>query len=100
MPNRTIQRGAATASPIAVSRIGQRRQVVIPKVIFDKLGLAEGDFVEVSADKGRVSMKLKKLTEADDVLTPAEEKKVRRGEAQLKQGESKPWRMIRDALAP
>ena len=99
MPNRAIDHGTPTANPIAVSRIGQRRQVVIPKAIFDKLGLAEGDLVEVSADRGRVSMKPKKLMEADNVLTPAEEKKVRRGEAQLKRGESKPRRVIRDALA-
>ena len=59
MPRRTIQRRTVTTSAIAVSRIGQRRQVVIPKVIFDELGLEEGDFVEVSAAKGLLSMKPK-----------------------------------------
>ena len=92
MANRTI------ASLIAVSRIGQRRRVVIPKAIFDELGLEKGDLVEMSAAKGLVSMKPKKLSDADDVLTPSEERKVRRGEAQLKRGESKPWRMVKDAL--
>jgi hypothetical protein len=33
-----------------------------------------------------------------DTLTAAEAKIVRRGEAQLKRGESKPWREVKDAL--
>ena len=46
MPSRTIQR-EGTAREAAVSRIGQRREVVIPKTIFDELHLAEGDSVVV-----------------------------------------------------
>ena len=34
----------------------------------------------------------------DDSLTPAEAKAVRRGEAQLKRGQSKPWRAVKHAL--
>jgi hypothetical protein len=34
-----------------------------------------------------------------DTLTPAEAKIVRRREAQLKRGESKPWREVKDALS-
>jgi AbrB family looped-hinge helix DNA binding protein len=82
----------------AVSRIGQRRQVVIPKVIFEALQLREGDFVEVTAKAGRVFMKPKKLVDADEVLTKEEERKVRKGEAQLKRGQSKPWRAVKHGL--
>jgi AbrB family looped-hinge helix DNA binding protein len=32
---------------MAISRLGQRRQVVIPKEICKELGLSVGDFVEV-----------------------------------------------------
>ena len=32
---------------MAISKVGQRRQVVIPKEICEDLGLKEGDFVEV-----------------------------------------------------
>ena len=35
----------------------------------------------------------------DDTLTAAEAKIVRRGEAQLKRGKSKPWRDVKHALA-
>ena len=67
-----------------ISKLGQRRQVVIPKEICDELGLHEGDFVEVTSTGGQVIIKPKKLVDADDVLTPEEEKVVRKGEAQLK----------------
>ena len=70
-----------------ISKLGQRRQVVIPKNICDALGLQVGDFVEVRQIKGTVVIKPKKLVDADDVLTPEEEVIVRRDEAQLRRGE-------------
>ncbi len=69
------------------SRVGKRRQVVIPKRVCQALGLQEGDFVEVQSARGAVLIKPKKLVDADDVLTPKEERLVRRGEAQLRRGE-------------
>jgi AbrB family looped-hinge helix DNA binding protein len=56
-----------------VSKLGQRRQVVIPKEIWDSLDLVVGDFVEVEQVKGSIVLKPKKLVDADDVLTPEEE---------------------------
>jgi AbrB family looped-hinge helix DNA binding protein len=70
-----------------ISKLGQRRQVVMPKEICDELGLHEGDFVEVTSTEGLVIMKPKKVVDADDVPTPEEEKVVRKGEAQLKKGD-------------
>jgi AbrB family looped-hinge helix DNA binding protein len=55
-----------------IGKIGQRRQVVIPKDIFDALGLRTGDFVEVQRVKGTVVIKPKKIVDADEVLTPAQ----------------------------
>jgi AbrB family looped-hinge helix DNA binding protein len=55
-----------------ISKLGQRRQVVIPKHICDELGLEEGDFVEVTSTQGKVIITPKKLVDADDVLTPAQ----------------------------
>jgi hypothetical protein len=54
--------------------------------------------MEVTAEAGRVFMKPKKLVDADDVLTKEEERKVRKGEAQLKRGQSKPWRAVKHGL--
>jgi AbrB family looped-hinge helix DNA binding protein len=62
-----------------VSRLGQRRQVVIPKSLCEEMGIREGDFLEVTSSKGAVIIKLKKLVDADDVLTPEEEAMVRKG---------------------
>ena len=70
-----------------IGKIGQRRQVVIPKEIFEALGLKTGDFVEVTQVKRTVVIKPKRVVDADDVLTPEEERIVRKGEAQLHRGE-------------
>ncbi len=83
---------------MAVSRIRQRRQIVIPKAVFEALQLQEGDFVEMTVERGRVAMRPKRLVDIDDVLTRSEAAKVRKGEAQLKAGHSKPWRSIKHEL--
>ena len=72
---------------MVISRLGQRRQVVIPKDICQRLGLQEGDFVEVNSTKGLVVIKPKKLVDPDDVLTPQEATLVRKGERQLRRGQ-------------
>jgi AbrB family looped-hinge helix DNA binding protein len=82
-----------------IGKIGQRRQVVIPKEIFEALGLQTGDFVEVTKVKNTVVIKPKKLVDAEDVLRREEEAVVRKGERQLRQGKSKPWSQIKHALA-
>lgn len=76
---------------MAISKIGQRRQVVIPKEICEDLGIKEGDFVEVKENKGTVLIKPKKLVDSDDILTPEEESLIRKGEKQLKRGEYVLW---------
>jgi AbrB family looped-hinge helix DNA binding protein len=81
-----------------ISKLGQRRQVVIPKEICNELGLKEGDFVEVTSIEGKVVIRPKKLVDADDVLTPDEEKLVRKGEGQLKKGKHVLWDDLRRQL--
>ncbi|MGA2263134.1 MAG: AbrB/MazE/SpoVT family DNA-binding domain-containing protein [Acidobacteriota bacterium] len=76
---------------MAISRLGQRRQVVIPKEICEELGLSEGDFVELGMTRGLATVKPKKLVDPDDILTPEEEKRMRKGEAQLKRGKHVLW---------
>jgi AbrB family looped-hinge helix DNA binding protein len=79
MQRTTIERRGAS---MPIGKIGQRRQVVIPKEIFDALGLKTGDFVEVTQVKRTVVIKPKKLVDAEDVLTPEEEAIVRKEERQ------------------
>jgi AbrB family looped-hinge helix DNA binding protein len=98
MPTRSTQ-GEEGGRLGAISRIGQRRQIVIPKRIFDAMKLKEGDFMEVTAAVGRVSLKPKKLVDADDTLTPEEAKKVRYGLKQLKEGKTRPWSQVKHGLS-
>jgi AbrB family looped-hinge helix DNA binding protein len=88
-----------SANSATVSRIGQRRQVVIPKRAFDALKLQAGDFVEVTVDRGNLQLRPKRLVDVEDfTLNSREAAKVRRGEAELKAGESKPWRVVKHEL--
>lgn len=89
---------ARNSAHAGVSRIGQRRQVVIPKPIFEALRLQEGDFVEMTVERGRLAMQPKRLVDVDVVLTKSEAAKVRQGEAQLRAGRSKPWRTVKHEL--
>lgn len=81
-----------------ISKLGKRRQVVIPKNICEQLSLQEGDFVEVDLRDNAVLIKPKKLIDADDVLSPEEEAIVRRGEGQLQQGKGVPWPEVKKHL--
>jgi AbrB family looped-hinge helix DNA binding protein len=81
-----------------ISKLGRRRQVVIPKEICDELGLHEGDFVEVTSTEGQVIIKPKKLVDADDALTSEEEKLVCEAEAQLKKGQHVAWDDVKRQL--
>ena len=83
---------------MSISKVGQRRQVVIPKQVCDAAGLHEGDFVEVRHRNGTVVIKPKKLVDAEDALTPVEERKVARGFKQLQRGRSTAWRELKRDL--
>jgi AbrB family looped-hinge helix DNA binding protein len=87
----TIKINAPTRrQTMPISKLGQRRQVVIPKEICDELGLHEGDFVEVTSTEGQVIIKPKKLVDANDVLTPTQrasiDKRLAEGLEDIKEG--------------
>lgn len=91
---------AKTPAPLQrFGRVGQRPQVVIPRDMLETMNLREGDFVAFEKHTHGVLIKAKPLGDDDTVLTPGEARLVRRGEAQLKRGESKPWRVVKDELA-
>jgi bifunctional DNA-binding transcriptional regulator/antitoxin component of YhaV-PrlF toxin-antitoxin module len=87
-----------TATKERTSRVGERSQVVLPREIIQALKVRAGDLVAFSKQKNGVLIHAKRGTPSDDTLTPEEAKIVRRGEAQLKRGESKSWRSIKNAL--
>lgn len=89
----------ATLAQPRIARVGQRRQVVIPREILETLKLQPGDLVAFAERKNGVLIKPTRVVDRDNTLSPAEAKIVRRGEAQLKRGDSKPWRVAKHALS-
>ena len=83
---------------MAISKLGQRRQVVIPKDICEAFDLREGDFVEVKQSKAGVLIRPKRLVDPDDVLSPEEEALVRKGAEQVRRGESVRWSDLKKRL--
>jgi AbrB family looped-hinge helix DNA binding protein len=81
-----------------IGRVGQRRQVVIPRDMLETLQLQEGDSVAFSRHANGVLIKPKRLVDPDDVLTPAEAKKVRHGMKQIKEGRFKLWGDVKHEL--
>ena len=70
-----------------ISKLGQRRQVVIPKDICENLGLETGDFVEIIQEGGRVVIKPKQVVDPEDTLSPEDEEAVRQGIADIERGD-------------
>ena len=66
--------------------------------MLETLKLQPGDLVAFAEHKNGVLIKPTRVVDPDDALAPAEAKTVRRGEAQLKRGDSKPWRVVKYAL--
>jgi AbrB family looped-hinge helix DNA binding protein len=78
-----------SATTEKIGRVGQRRQVVIPREILETLNIREGDFVAFTQQTGGVLIKAKRLVDDDTVLTPQEAKMVRRGMKNIKEGRFK-----------
>jgi AbrB family looped-hinge helix DNA binding protein len=76
----------ATTTREPIGRVGQRRQVVIPREIFDKLQMREGDFVAFAQKGNAVLVKPKRVVDPDDVLTPEESALVKKAEREIRQG--------------
>lgn len=82
-----------------IARVGQRRQVVIPREILESMKIQAGDFIAFAEHKNGVLIKPTRVVDRDDTLSLSEAKIVRRGEAQLRRGDSKPWRTVKHALS-
>jgi bifunctional DNA-binding transcriptional regulator/antitoxin component of YhaV-PrlF toxin-antitoxin module len=90
--------GKISATEERIGRVGQRRQVVIPREIFENLDMRVGDFVAVEQLGRSVIIKPKKLVDPDNALTPAEARKVRHALKQVRQGKTKPLAQIKHEL--
>jgi bifunctional DNA-binding transcriptional regulator/antitoxin component of YhaV-PrlF toxin-antitoxin module len=72
-----------------------RRQVVIPREIFDSLRMREGDFVAFAKHGNGVLVKPSRVVDPDDVLTPTEAKRLRQSLKQTRQGKTRLWADIK-----
>jgi bifunctional DNA-binding transcriptional regulator/antitoxin component of YhaV-PrlF toxin-antitoxin module len=88
----------ATTTQERIGRVGQRRQVVIPRDMLETLKLQEGDFVAFSEQANGVLIKPRRVVDPDDVLTPAEAKKVRHALKQIREGKTRPWSQVKHEL--
>jgi AbrB family looped-hinge helix DNA binding protein len=87
-----------SATEEKVGRVGQRRQVVIPRQLLETLNIREGDLVAFSKQSNGVLITPRRMVDPDDVLTPSEAKKVRHGMKQIKEGRFKLWRDVKHEL--
>src|SRR3989344_746846 len=54
------------AMPMPLVKVMQRRQVVIPKELFEELGLMEGDYLEAELSKGKIVYTPKQIVNRDN----------------------------------
>ena len=81
-----------------ISKLGQRRQVVIPKDICESLGMEIGDFVEVVQDGRTIIIKPKQVVDLEDTLSPEDEEVVREGLEDIRRGDVKQWSAVKHDL--
>jgi bifunctional DNA-binding transcriptional regulator/antitoxin component of YhaV-PrlF toxin-antitoxin module len=76
------------------SRVTSKGELFVPPRLWRNAGLRPGDHVDFKASRGVITIFPKRPREEDSDVTlwSAEAKIIRRGEAQLKGGESKRWR--------
>ena len=89
---------------MALVRVGTKHQVVIPKAVFSKLGLAPGDYVDVSIRKNEAVIKRKKIVDdfpiSDEPIGPKTRATIRRGLKDLELGNvSGPFRTAKELQA-
>jgi bifunctional DNA-binding transcriptional regulator/antitoxin component of YhaV-PrlF toxin-antitoxin module len=69
-----------------IGRIGQRRQVVIPREMLETLNVREGDFVAFAQTQNGVLIRPRRVVDPDDVLTPEQSALVKKAEREMRGG--------------
>jgi AbrB family looped-hinge helix DNA binding protein len=76
-----------TATPEErIGRVGQRRQVVIPREMLETLNIREGDFVAFRKQANGVLIKPKRVVDPDDVLSPEESAQIAKARREMRAG--------------
>lgn len=71
-------------------KVGSKHQVVIPKNVRQRLGVAPGDYVEIVFERNTARIKPKKLVdrEADEPIGPKTKAAIRRALKEVRKGKS------------
>jgi AbrB family looped-hinge helix DNA binding protein len=76
----------STTTRERIGRVGQRRQVVIPREMLETLNIQEGDFVAFSLKQNGVLIKPRRVVDPDDVLTREESALVKKADREIRAG--------------
>lgn len=61
---------------MTLRKLNQRNQITLPQSIVKNMGVSEGDFLYIYAEKERIILKPVAITEKDEFLTPDEWEKL------------------------
>ena len=82
-----------------IGRVGQRRQVVIPREMLETLHIREGDFVAFRKQADGVLIKAKRVVDPDDILTPDERALIAKARPEMRAGKYIPLARLEYDLA-
>jgi len=83
-----------------VVRVGRSRQVVIPKVIWDQLGLEAGDYFEVELEEDRIVFIPKKLVSKEELWYWSREGQAEINQAlrEIEEGQAKEFEDVEELI--
>jgi len=85
---------------MSVVKVGKSRQVVIPKKIWDQLGLEPGDFFEVELEEGKIVFTPKKLVSKEELWYWSKEgqREIKKALKELEEGEAKEFEDVEELI--
>ncbi len=84
---------------MAIVKIMQRRQVVIPKELFDSLNLEVGDYLEVRLNNGKLEYIPKELVDRDEWYASQQGRRaIAAALREIKTGEGKKFADVEDLI--
>jgi AbrB family looped-hinge helix DNA binding protein len=83
-----------------VVKVGRSRQVVIPKEIWDRLGLEPGDYFEVELEEGRIVFVPKKLMGREELWywSKGGQAEMDRALREIEEGQAKEFDNVDDLI--